>query len=805
MQALIHDLRYSVRMLRKHPGFAFVAVVTLALGIGVNAAIFSVVDSVLWRPLPYSQPERLAILTRELPDGSSFFSMPVDVWREWREQGRLFERVEAHVQQTLVMTGGPEPEEMLVSRLSPGMLPLLGMQPTLGRAFVPEDAETGNDRVLLLSHALWRSHFGGAADVVGKTITLNEQPWTIIGVMPPRFAFPRKRVQMWAPLAPADAAGRKERVDVVVRLREGLGREEARAELRVLSERLDREKPSREGWGAGLMPMDRFRVNPGPRRALLLLLGAVGFVLLIACANAANLLLARAATRERELAVRAALGAGRWRLIRQLLAESLLLSFIAGAAGVLLALWCVEILARLTPPELTFLLVNDIDVNSRALLFTIGLSALTGILCGLAPALRMARPDLHPLLKGQARSATADRRQNWLRQTLVVVEVGLSIVLLIGAGLMIRSFLRLQQVSPGYEVDRLLAMTIAPSPQRYAAPELRRGFYDQLRERVAALPGVASVSLSGGIPPVGAGFSLGAEPEIEGRGKRKHPEELLPFNSVDAAYFQTMGIPLLRGRGFNAEDLPGAPRAIIVNDRMARYYWPGEDPIGRRIRFSDEAPWMTVVGVAGDVKAMGPADAMGSMEYYTALSQRRSVSEQMTFAIRTSLAPESLFSSIRDAVRAVDPKQPVYRLETAARMLDESLAESRFYLLLMTVFAGSAMLLAAIGLYGVLAFLVTQRTREIGVRMALGAQSRDVMRLVLGQGMRLTLGGLALGLVAALALTRLLKAMLFGVSATDPLTFAIIALLLPAVALLACYLPARRATRVDPLDALRCE
>ena len=807
MNTLWQDLRYGVRLLLKQPGFTLIAVLTLALGIGANTAIFSVVDAVVWRPLPFQQPERLVALWTDLPDGGSLNSMRTDAWLEWRKQTHLFTQVEAHAPKSVVLTGGAEPETISASAVSSGLLEMLGVQPLLGRSLQASDAEPGNNHVALISYKLWQRYFGGAADVVGKQISLDEQPWTVIGVMPQGFAYPRMRHQMWLPLSatPRTEADLRERVDAIARLREGVSLNAAQTEIKAIVQRLNEAQPRRNGWGMSAHRLDEQRVNPGPRRAMLLLFGAVCFVLLIACANAANLLLARAAAREKEIALRAALGAGRWRLIQQLVAESLLLSLLGGSVGVLLALWGVDVLARFAPKEITFLMLNDISVNGRALTFTLGVCVLTGLICGLAPAWRVARLDLNQLLKGLSRSATGDLRQNRMRRVLVVVEVALSVVLLVGAGLLIRSFVRLNQVAPGYAPQNLIALTVAPSNARYAAPAVRQNFYEQLQERLRAVPGVEAVSAAVGIPPQGGGFNFSVEFEIEGRGKQRHPEELLPFNRVDGNYFAVMRIPLLRGRSFTAEDAPGAPTSIIINDRMARYYWPNTEAVGQRLRFAEDRPWLTVVGVAGDVKAMGLNDTGGTMELYYARSQAKAPDTQTTFVIRSAVPPVSLLPALRQQVFALDANQPIASLNTASELLDESLTEPRFYLLLMALFAGCALALAAIGLYGVLSFMVTQRTAEIGIRMALGAQTGDVLKLVLRQGLSLALVGAGVGVVTALMLTRWLKSLLFEISATDPLTYVVIPALLCLVALVACWIPARRATKVDPLISLRCE
>jgi predicted permease len=808
MESLWQDLRYGARVLFKQPGFMIAVVLTLALGIGVNTTIFSVVDAVIWRPLPFAQPDRLVTLWSETAEGRGRPGMSVETALEWRSHKQIFGQVEAYANRSFVSTGGAEPEQLIAMAVSPGLFPLLGVQPRLGRTFVDADAEPGNNHIAIISHALWQKNFGADPGAIGKTLTLNEQTYTVVGVMPQSFVFPRPRFQLWVPLSlnPTTEAEREGYIDVLTRLRAGLSLGAAQTEAKAIVQRLNQERPTRRGWGLQLHRLDESRVNPGPRRAILLLFGAVGFVLLIACANAANLLLARSAARGREIAIRAALGAGRFRLVRQLLIESFILAALGGLCGVLLAQFGVEAISKLAPQALTFLSINNFTIDNRVLIFTLAATGLTGLICGLMPALKASRPDLNWALKGVTRSATSDRPQKRLRQALIIAEVAISFVLLIGAGLMIRSFLRLSHVSPGFEIRNLLTLSLNLPQRLYPTIDHQRNFLDQVQQRIAAVPGVEEVTVATGIPPRGGGFSFNVDVGVEGRGVDKlDPKHFLPFNTVAPNYFQVMRIPILRGRTFGPEDVPGAPRVIVINDEMANKYWPNDDPIGKRIRFFKESPWMTVVGVVSDVKAMGLSDEYGGLEYYMSSTQDKQPGGQQTLVVRTLVEPTRLAPAIKAQVWAVDNKQAFYTVSTAREMLDESLSESRFYLFLMAIFAGSAIVLAALGLYGVMSYTVTQRTSEIGIRIALGARANDVLRLVVGQAMALTLAGVALGLAAAFWLTRLLSSLLFNISVTDPVTFMTIGFLMIMVALIACYLPARRAAKVDPIISLRYE
>ena len=806
---LWQDLRYGGRTLWKNPGFTLIAVATLALGIGINTAVYSVVDAVLFRPLPFAQPDRLAeIWQQEAKSGFAHPGLRWEAFQEWRGQANLFERVEAYNQRSFTWTGGREPETVTAPAVSPGLFPMLGVNPQLGRPMQPADAEPGNNRVVLISDGFWKTNFGGSPDALGKTLTLNDQPYTVIGVMPPKFKFPYGKSQLWVPLAltATDERQRPQRFNAVARMRGELALPAAQAGLDMLSAQLAKQRPDPGGWGTKIKGLGTQRVNPGPRRALLVLLGAVGFVLLLACANAANLMLARAAQRQGEIAVRLALGASRGRLIRQLLTESLLLALLGGLLGVLLAWFGVELLAKFVPNELTFLSVNEISLERRVLLFTTGITLLTGLCFGLLPALKSSRPDLQQALKGASGKATADRAQNRLRNALVVTEVALSLVLLIGAGLMMRSFLHLSSQPPGFEPRNLIAATLSLPQQRYQTLAQEEDFFNRAKAHLAALPGIEAVTAAAGVPPQGGGITFDLDIEIEGRPPEPPDSKLiLPFSHIDPAYFQTMRIPLLQGRTFGAEETVNAPPAMIINEEMARRYWPQQNPVGQRIRFSKDGKWKTVVGVVGDVKIGRPGDGFSRMEVYYPWSQETRRSFQRTLIVRAAGDASQMIAAVKSAIWTLDKDQPVYLIDTVENLLSDALAEPRFYLFLLGSFAGLTLLLVSMGIYGVMAYSVTQRTHEIGIRMAFGADSGNVLRLMLKRGLSLALLGISIGIAASLALSRLIAALLFGVPATDPVTFAGIALLLLAVALLACYFPARRAAKLDPLVALRNE
>jgi putative ABC transport system permease protein len=805
MQTIWQDLRYGARMLLKNPAFTAVAVIALALGIGANTAIFSVVNGVLLSPLPYPQPEQLAWVwldNRRQGIREDITSYPN--FLDWRDKNQTFQGMSPVRNLTVNLTGVGEPEELRGASVGANFFQLIGVYPAQGRGFTAEEEQPGKDKVVILSHGLWRRRFGGDAGILNKTISLNGEPYTVIGFMPPGFQFPSK-AELWTPLAPNErmrAARGAFWLPVVGRLKPGVTRAQAQADMDVIGKQLEQDYPNiNAGYGVNVVPLHEQLVG-NIKWTLWVLLGAVGFVLLIACANVANLLLARAAARQREVAVRAALGAGRWRIIRQLLTESVLLAVVGGALGVLLAWWGLESLLKLSPANLPRL--DNIHLDTRVLGFTLGLSLLTGLLFGLAPALHTSQLELSETLKEGGRSGSGGRRAQRVRSVFIVAEIALTLALLVGAGLLMRSFWQLQQVSPGFRTDHLLTLQLSLPRTKYPEGAQAVAFYQQLQERLAALPGVESASAVSQIlmPRVTSSSNF----TIENRPQDPRAQQLeLPVDIAQPNFFQTMGIQLLRGRAFAPQDARGQPAVALVNETFVKRYFPNEDPLGKRFTFGDgnnNPQWITIVGVVHDTKRQG-LDEPIRMESW--LPHAQNPGRSMQVVVRTKGDPLALAGTVREAVWALDRDLPIPKIETMEQILSESVAQRRLSMLLLSIFASVALLLAAVGIYGVMSYVITQRTNEIGIRVALGAQARDVLKLILGQGMKLALLGVGLGLVATLLLTRLLTSLLFGVSATDPVTFAGVALLLIAVALLACLIPAWRATKVDPMIALRYE
>lgn len=790
------DLRYAANALRRTPAFSLTAVLTLVLGLGATVTVFTLVDAVVWRPLPYAQPERLV----------EAFSLNRQALRDWTEAQQVAVRVEAHQQRSLVLSGDFEATQVGAEAVTPGLFDLLGRAPALGRSFVPADAEAGGLPVVMLSDGFWRRRFGSDPEVVGRRLTLDEKSYTVIGVMPRGFGFRAPRAELWIPLPRATTeAALRQRVDVVARLRPGLEFPAAREAVKALNRTLDQTHPQARAWEVVLASLDQTRVNPEPRRMMLLTFGAVLFVLLIACANVANLLLVRATVRQREFAVRAALGAGSGRLIRQVMTESLLLVVLGATGGLVVAHGAVQAIWRLAPQELTFLTVNEVNLDWRVWAFTVATVGLAMAVCGLVPALRASRFDAGRALNSATRTAVATRRHRGWQQGFVVVQTALAFVLLVSAGLLLRGFVRLSAVPPGFDIHNLAALAVQLPSTRYPSVAARQEFFEQLRTRVAGLPGVTGATLATGVPPRLGLLSFGADVEVEGRAVEKMPpSEVLPSNSVGDDYFRLMRIPLLRGRLFDAQDVLGGPAAIVINDRMAQRFWPGADPIGQRVRLGATQPWMTVVGVVGDVKAMDLSDENGNLEFYRSMRQEPYAS-YLTLVIRTQTDPVRMALAIRGQVAALDPRLPIASYASVEALMAETLAIRRFCLGLMSGFAGVAILLATIGLYGVMSYTVTQRIPEIGVRIALGGGTWDIVGLVTGRGLRLTGVGLAIGIVVAIGLTRFLTTMLFEITPLDPATFLGVAAILGLVGGLACWLPARRAARIDPIVALRTE
>ncbi|MBV9925153.1 MAG: ABC transporter permease [Acidobacteria bacterium] len=813
MRTLWKDVQYAARVLLKSPGFTAVAVIALALGVGANTAIFSVVNAVLLKPLNYKDPGQLVLINHNYPKIDLKAAVSAAGYGYYRDNAKSFSNIAAGTGWAVNLTGEGEPERLQGIAVTPNMFQTLGVEAAQGRTFTPEEGQAGANKSVVLSDAFWRRRFGGVA-VVGKSVMLNGEPYTVVGVMPPGFQFGREWTgqasDIYGPLTftpqqlDPNTGLTSENLGVVARLRPGVKAEQAQAELDSIAADLRRQYmpgADESNWGLLLTRFDEFVVGQ-IRTALLVLLGAVAFVLLIACANVANLMLARAAVRQREIAVRTALGASRWRLVRQLLTESVLLSVAGGAVGLLLAMWGVDLLLRLNENQIPR--AAEIGLDSNVLLFTLGVSVLTGIVFGLAPAFQTSGVNLHDTLKEGGRSGRVGVRRG-VRNALVVAEMAFAVILLVGAGLLIRSFMRLQQVNPGFQPRGVLAMLVSLPPNQYGDQARRAAFDRQLLEQLRALPGVKGAATNTSLPM--SGWNQSGSFRIEGRtvaANESSPHGARWMPSED--YFQTMGISLIKGRYFDARDTAEAPGVAIIDETLARKYWPDEDPLGKRITFEggpQQPRWREVVGVVAHVRNEG-LEGESRGQYYVPYAQRANNTD-IFVVVRTDGDPAQLAPAVRGRIASVDPDLPVYKVTTMEKMVSDSLAQRRFSMTLFGVFAALALALAVVGLYGVMSYAVAQRTHEIGLRMALGAQGRDVLRMVVGQGMGLVAVGLALGLAGAFVLTRLMASLLYDVSAADPLTYAGIAVLLAAVAFLASYLPARRATKVDPMVALRYE
>lgn len=817
MENLFIDLRFGVRLLIKNPSFTLIAVVTLALGIGATTTIFSIINGVLLRPLEYHDPQQIVTL---LNGGRSPVS-PAN-FLDLKSSAESFDQMAAAEAWGGTLTTTGNPEEIRGLRMGDGLFDLLGVEPAIGRTLRPEDFAPGKDHVLVLSQKLWQRAFGGDPNVIGGQFTLSGEPYTVIGVMPSDFHFPpfwSTRAEMWAPLDLSRRANSRggNSLRVFARLKKGFGLTQAQAEIDAVNTRLVSGFPDENaGLNIRVDPLNE-KVVGNVRPALLILAGAVGFVLLIACANVACLLLARSAARQRETAVRVALGASRSRIVRQLFTESLVLSLCGAAAGVLLAVWGVDLLTTLLAGNTSSFNVrlprlNEVKIDSVVLGFTLGLSVLTSMLFGLAPALGASKPDLNQVLKDSGRGVSGSRHR--LREILVVAELSMALVMLIGAGLLAGSFAKLQAVNPGFNSNNLLTLsTSLAGASRYVGPT-REAYYQAISDRLSALPGVSSVSAINHLPL--AGDRWGVALAIEGRPLPPPGQGIeAVFRVCRPDYFRTMGIPMRAGREFTEGDRTDAPSVVVLNETLARRQWPGEDPIGKRVTLDDprsgQPQWFTVVGIASDVKQDSWVDTPSS-EVYLPFQQSRGFFESaarqytsMTVVVRTTADPRTLIAAAQEAVRNFDHNVPISEVVSMDQVVSDALWQPRFNLQLIGLFSAVAVALAAIGLYGVMTYSIAQRTHEVGLRMALGARRMDVLRLVVGQGMKLAAIGVAIGLICAALLTRLMSQLLFGVSATDPITFAAIAVLLSAIALVACIIPAHRATRVDPMEALRCE
>ena len=813
MGSFLQDVKYAVRMLATNRGFTIVAVVTLALGIGANTAMFSAVNAILLRPLPYKNSNRLVNVWGSSAKYPGFrMTLSVPEFNDINAQNHSFEILAQYNDKTMSWTGHGDSEVLSVTDVSQDYFATLGVSPARGRLFTPDEETPGKDQVVILTDAVWKTRFGGDATVLGQTMILDGAAYTVVGIMPPGFEIQNAgdySPEIWKPFARSEkvAQGRQQRETFVIgRLRRGISVEKAQAEAQIIAANMAKAYPKDdEGQGLTVMSMKQGVVH-GVQPALLILLAAVGFVLLIACVNVANLFLARSWKRQREFAVRAALGATRARLIRQLVLESVLVAIVGGFAGLTIAAWGIDVMRRLAPPETPRL--AGIGLDQSVLWFTLGISVLTGIAFGLVPALQTSRPDLNAFLKEGAAtniSGYGSRRHHRLRSLLVVSEVALAVVLLIGAALMLKSFSRLTHKNPGFRTDHALTADVALPEAKYKTEQKQREFFDDLLSRIDRLPGVESAALM--TTPLLSNYLRMTEFSVEGQpNKDSRFEPYFEMKVVTPAYFQTAGIALLQGRGFDERDTGKSPGVVIVNETLARRYWPAGEAIGKRVSYSTDKDghpdWCQIIAVATDARDVALIQ-LPKAEIYLPFQQN--ITSSISLIVRAKADPAFLEPAVRQAVWSIDRDIPVEEMATLEQAVARSEAEPKFHTVLLGVFAALGLTITLVGIYGVISYSVSQRTREIGIRMALGAQSRDVLRQVLWEGMKLALAGLAIGIIAALALTRVLAALLFEVRATDPVTFVMVSSLLACVALAACYLPARRATRVDPLVALRYE
>jgi putative ABC transport system permease protein len=817
VETLLQDVRYALRILRSNPGFTAVAILTLTLGIGANTAIFSVIDSALLRPLPYRDPAGLVMLWEndsQHPNPHNTVSPPD--FLDWQSRNSVFAEMAAIFDQHANLTGNGLPQEVVLQDVSANFFSVLGVTPILGPGFTAENGKAGHDNVVVLSSGFWKERFAGDVAVIGKTLLLNGHAQTIVGVAPENFSwfikdgsFTGAKPQMWSPFVfPASFSDRKEVgrfLSVVARLKPGATVSQAKSEMNTIAARIAEEYPDFNGyWGANVVPV-RDQISGDLRPALLILFGAVAFVLLISCANVSSLLLARAATREREFAVRSAIGASPWRIARQLLTESVLLALIGGAIGVALAVGGTNLLLAASPENLLDL--RSVPIDWRVLAFASGATLLAGLLFGFLPSYISAHSGISETLKEGGRGSSAGKRRRFSRSAFVVAQMCLALILLSGSGLLIRSFIRLVGVDPGFDASHLLTFKVSLPSSKYGKDPACLAFFRQLLARISALPGVRSVSMNSFAPFSGLGSVTGVH--ILSQPKRSLmdlPEAAVRVVGPD--YFPTMQIPLRAGRTFNEQELTEERHVVIINQAFADQYLKGVNPLGQKaviymksLEESKNTP-SEIIGVVGDVRQMGLDTPAEPTVYWP---HPELVMSEMTIVVRTANEPLALVSAVRNELQQMDPEQPMAAVSTMDQLLAGTLSRSRFTMLVLGVFAALALVLACVGIYGVIAYSVTQRTQEFGIRMALGANRRDVFRLVLGEGTRLTLLGIGLGIVAGLVVTRLMATLLYGVSATDPLTFTAVTLLLALVGLAACYIPARRATRVDPIVALRYE
>ncbi len=811
MNGLFQDFRYALRQLRKNPGFTAVAVLTLALGLGANTAIFSVIDAVLLRPLPFHSPSRLVVVKPTEPGRRDDIGVSYPTFLDWRARNHVFDGLSVFREDDFTLTGRGEPAHLTGAVVSANIFSVLGVPPVVGRDFVlEEDQRIGTGLPIILSHSLWQSRFGSDPKIVGQSLALDGQTFVVVGVMPVGFQFPVQRmpVEFWTTIAldtEGPTAMTSQRgagyLDVIARVKPQVTIETARTEMAGIQDGLNRQYPENRPKGVGLVP-EADAVVGTMRQGLFILLGAVGLVLLIACANLSNLLLARATTRHKEISVRTALGATRWMIVRQLLAESALLATAGAAAGLALAAWGIRLLMALAPGDLPR--ITESGINLQVLIFTALVAVLTSVLFGLVPALQAAKPALAASLKEGGRSGTETQTRRRLRSALIVTETALAMILLVGSGLLLRSLLGLGRVDPGFAKDHVITFGL-DLPSRYGHPE-RVAFYRNLLERVRVTPGVRSASAAFPLPL--SADDVKTTLEVEGRPMKHSDYPVTTFHIIDRDYFRTLGIPLLSGRAFNVQDeAAGATPVVIISQRLARQVFPGEDPIGRRIRPNissgpGDAPMRVVVGVVGDVKAEGMG-APSIPESYVSYAQLPFA--PMSVVVRTEIAPASMVPTLTTEVQSLDNALPLLHVKTLDEYVDDSIVGTRFETFLLGTFGVLAFLLTAVGLYGVISYAVVQRTREMGIRIALGADRKAILGLVVKNGALLACAGALIGLAAAFLLTRLMASLLFGVGPTDPLTFLCVPIALITVALFASYIPARRAATTDPMVALRYE
>jgi putative ABC transport system permease protein len=812
MDNLIQDIRYAARVLAKSPGFTIIAIITLALGVGANTAIFSVVNTVLLRPLPYNEPDRLVTVWESSKPRNLEHSQASPVtFTEWREQTHLFESIAGWWYPQINLTGGDgEPERVRTIDTTYAFFDVLRAQPLLGRTFLAGEDRPGGERIAVIGYGLWQRRFGSDPNVIGQAVTLDGGRYTIIGVMPQGFKYPEE-TEVWRPLGwdPARHSRNARFFEVVARLKEGVSPEQAQSEMSALAGRIAQEHPqSNSDWDVSIISLHD-QIVGNYQTSLWIMLGAVGFVLLIACANVANLLLARAEAREKEVCIRLALGAGRLRLIRQFLVESALLSLAGSAVGLALAYFGGNLLMQYNPVKVPNL--NDVTINGRVLLFTLGVAMITGLVFGLVPALHASRTDLNRTLKEGGRDSKASSGGRRIRSTLVVAEIAIALVLLVGAGLMLRSFFRLQEIDTGFNSESVLTFNLQLPFASYQDWRKVPEFYTQLLDRIEALPGVKSADATGFLP-LQSGWRMNFN--VVGRQPSAADEELrVQYHQVSPGYFQTLGIPLISGREFQREEDATRPGVAIISQALARSLFPDEDPIGKRVsnisrgigplaRYLPQVNEAEIIGIVGDVKNNGIKSATEMAIYFP---QSQFAYRSMNVVVRTQSNPMSIVGAVRNAVWSLDSNMPISNMKTMEQTLSDSIAPQRFTLTLLGLFAALSLALAGVGIYGVMSYTTAQRTREVGVRMALGASRSDITSLVMKQVVTLAATGVAIGLAGAFGLTRLMATLIFGVSATDPLAFTAVSMLLAGVALLAGYIPAYRATKVDPMTALRYE